>query len=139
MIFFVSFFLAQQKKNSLFSVFFHFKFALLFLTHTFFPFSFFLCSLPFPLQICYTRALALSLSKERDSKWGGRSLSAFAVCPGSVKTDMSSNRGTKSPEQGADTPLWLSLVPPTAEEGNVGGKSQGKSGLFFAEREVIDF
>lgn len=81
-------------------------------------------------QICYTRALALSFAKERDTKYGGKLLSAFALCPGSVKTDMSSQRGSKTPEEGADTAVWLSLVPPAVA---------AKSGLFYGEREVIDF
>lgn len=81
-------------------------------------------------QICYTRALALSFSKERNSeKNGGKNLSAFALCPGSVKTDMSSQRGSKSPVEGADTAVWLALSP--------GGAA--RSGAFYGEREVLDF
>lgn len=79
-------------------------------------------------QICYTRALALSFSKENATKYGEKNLGAFALCPGSVKTDMSSQRGSKSPEEGADTAVWISLVPAPA-----------RSGLFYGEREVIDF
>ena len=45
-----------------------------------------------------------------------------------MKTDMSSQRGSKTPEEGADTAVWLSLVP-----------TAPRSGLFYGEREVIDF
>lgn len=75
-------------------------------------------------QICYTRALALSFSKDKS----GKNLAAFALCPGAVRTDMSSQRGSKSPEEGADTAVWLSLAP-----------TAPRSGLFYGEREVIDF
>ena len=43
---------------------------------------------------------------------------------------MSSQRGSKTPEEGADTAVWLSLVPPAVA---------ARSGLFYGEREVIDF
>jgi len=45
-------------------------------------------------------------------------------CPGFVKTDMSSQRGAKTPDEGADTPVWLALLP---LESTVNGK-------FFADR-----
>ncbi len=28
-----------------------------------------------------------------------------------VKTDMSSHKGTKSPDEGAETPVWLATLP----------------------------
>jgi len=33
----------------------------------------------------------------------------YACCPGYCQTDMSSQRGNKSAEEGADTPVWLAL------------------------------
>jgi len=45
-------------------------------------------------------------------------------CPGFVKTDMSSHQGSKTPDEGADTPVWLALLPP---ESTVTGK-------FFSDR-----
>ncbi|XP_060070223.1 carbonyl reductase [NADPH] 1-like [Ylistrum balloti] len=35
-----------------------------------------------------------------------------ACCPGYVNTDMSSHKGTKTIDQGADTPLYLAMLPP---------------------------
>ncbi|XP_002734817.1 carbonyl reductase [NADPH] 1-like [Saccoglossus kowalevskii] len=32
-------------------------------------------------------------------------------CPGYVKTDMSSHQGTKTPDEGAETPVYLALLP----------------------------
>ncbi|KAL4230729.1 NADH-cytochrome b5 reductase [Mactra antiquata] len=43
-----------------------------------------------------------------------------ACCPGYVSTDMSSFKGTKTIDEGADTPLYLALLPPntTSPKGN---------------------
>ncbi|XP_052815527.1 carbonyl reductase [NADPH] 1-like [Mya arenaria] len=43
-----------------------------------------------------------------------------ACCPGYVDTDMSSHKGTKTIDQGADTPLYLAMLPPntTSPKGN---------------------
>ncbi|OWF51188.1 carbonyl reductase [NADPH] 1-like [Mizuhopecten yessoensis] len=35
-----------------------------------------------------------------------------ACCPGYVDTDMTSHKGTKTIDQGADTPLYLAMLPP---------------------------
>lgn len=50
-----------------------------------------------------------------------------ACCPGYVDTDMSSHKGHKTIDQGADTPLYLALLPP-------GTKSPG--GNFLSERKI---
>jgi carbonyl reductase 1 len=57
-----------------------------------------------------TRALALA---ERDK--GGKRL-INACCPGYVNTDMSKGNGTKTPDEGAKTPVMLAL-------GDIGGQS----------------
>ncbi|XP_061197908.1 carbonyl reductase [NADPH] 1-like [Saccostrea echinata] len=50
-----------------------------------------------------------------------------ACCPGYVDTDMTSHKGHKTIDQGADTPLYLALLPP-------GTKSP--SGNFVSERNI---
>ncbi|XP_061163531.1 carbonyl reductase [NADPH] 1-like isoform X2 [Saccostrea echinata] len=50
-----------------------------------------------------------------------------ACCPGYVDTDMTSHKGHKTIDQGADTPLYLALLPP-------GTKSP--AGNFVSEREI---
>ncbi|XP_077989359.1 carbonyl reductase [NADPH] 1-like [Glandiceps talaboti] len=41
-----------------------------------------------------------------------------SCCPGYVKTDMSNNKGGKSPEEGAETPVELALLPPNIGQPN---------------------
>ncbi|XP_033743359.1 carbonyl reductase [NADPH] 1-like [Pecten maximus] len=50
-----------------------------------------------------------------------------SCCPGYVQTDLTSNQGKKTPEQGADTPLYLSLLPPATTTPN---------GEFVSDREI---
>ena len=49
-----------------------------------------------------------------------------SVCPGWIGTDMGGNQAPPSPEEGADTPVWLATLP-----------DDGPSGGFFRERERI--
>ncbi|XP_074650915.1 carbonyl reductase [NADPH] 1-like [Tubulanus polymorphus] len=39
-----------------------------------------------------------------------------ACCPGFCKTDLNGHRGAKSPQDGADTPVYLALLPPGTVE-----------------------
>jgi carbonyl reductase 1 len=50
-----------------------------------------------------------------------------SCCPGYVDTDMSSHKGHKTIDQGADTPLYLALLPP-------GTKSP--AGNFVSDRKI---
>ena len=49
-----------------------------------------------------------------------------SVCPGWIRTDMGGNQAPLSPEEGADTPVWLATLP-----------DDGPSGGFFRQRERI--
>lgn len=51
-----------------------------------------------------------------------------ACCPGYIRTDMTSNKGTGTPEQGADTPVYLATL-----EANV----KSPRGEFVAERKIL--
>jgi carbonyl reductase 1 len=50
-----------------------------------------------------------------------------ACCPGYVDTDMTSHKGTKTIDEGADTPLYLSLLPANIDE---------PKGKFVSDRTV---
>ncbi len=57
-----------------------------------------------------------------------RGIAVYAMCPGWVRTDMGSSSATRSPEQGADTAIWLATVA-----------SQNQSGKFFRDRQEISY
>ncbi|XP_069927951.1 carbonyl reductase [NADPH] 1 isoform X3 [Oryctolagus cuniculus] len=58
-----------------------------------------------------SRIQARHLSEQR----GGDKILLNACCPGWVRTDMGAPNATKSPEEGAETPVYLALLPPDAE------------------------
>lgn len=51
-----------------------------------------------------------------------------AMCPGWVQTRMGGEGAMRSPEEGADTAIWLSLLP-----------DDGPTGGFFRDRKPIDW
>ncbi|KAK4537045.1 hypothetical protein CDCA_CDCA10G3070 [Cyanidium caldarium] len=53
-----------------------------------------------------------------------------AMCPGYVDTDMTSHRGVKTTEQGADTAVFLARLPREVEQ-----QREMYSGHFWAERQ----
>lgn len=51
-----------------------------------------------------------------------------AICPGWVRTDMGGGNATRSPDEGADTAVWLAL-----------DESSGVTGKFWRDREIQDW
>ncbi|XP_073274450.1 uncharacterized protein [Primulina huaijiensis] len=72
----------------------------------------------------YTRLMARLLSERPE----GHKIHINCYCPGWVKTAMTGWAGHVTPEEGADTAVWLALLP-----------DQFVSGKFFAERREISF
>ncbi|CAH6792575.1 carbonyl reductase [NADPH] 1 [Phodopus roborovskii] len=70
-----------------------------------------------------SRIHARKLSEQRR----GDKILLNACCPGWVRTDMTEPKATKSPEEGAETPVYLALLPPDAE---------GPHGQFVQEKKV---
>ncbi|XP_028279921.1 carbonyl reductase [NADPH] 1-like [Parambassis ranga] len=67
--------------------------------------------------------LARRLSKERPND----GILLNACSPGWVRTDMAGSKATKSPDEGAVTPVYLALLPPGAT---------GPHGKFVSDKEV---
>ncbi|XP_004503038.1 (+)-neomenthol dehydrogenase [Cicer arietinum] len=72
----------------------------------------------------YTRYMARKLSDKPD----GQKIYINCYCPGWVKTALTGYAGSVTVEQGADTGVWIALVP-----------DQAITGKFFAERKEINF
>ncbi|KAM4887007.1 carbonyl reductase [NADPH] 1 [Thomomys bottae] len=70
-----------------------------------------------------SRIHARKLNEERR----GDKILLNACCPGWVRTDMAGPMAVKSPEEGAETPVYLALLPPDAE---------GPHGQFVNEKKV---
>ncbi len=68
-------------------------------------------------------ALMLALVRELP-----RGVKINAVCPGWVRTRMGGQAANRSPEEGADTPIWIATLP---EDGPTGG--------FFRDRRLIEW
>lgn len=68
-------------------------------------------------------ALTVRLSKEVPA-----SVKVNAMCPGWVRTRMGGEGATRSPEEGADTAVWLATLP-----------DDGPTGGFFRDRKPIDW
>jgi NAD(P)-dependent dehydrogenase (short-subunit alcohol dehydrogenase family) len=68
-------------------------------------------------------ALTVRLSKELPS-----TLKVNAMCPGWVRTRMGGENATRSPEEGADTAVWLATLP-----------DDGPTGGLFRDRKLIDW
>jgi NAD(P)-dependent dehydrogenase (short-subunit alcohol dehydrogenase family) len=63
-----------------------------------------------------------------DAEYGEEGLIAGAVCPGWVATDMGGGDAPRTPEEGADTPVWVARFAPGAP-----------GGRFWADREPIEW
>ena len=66
-------------------------------------------------------ALTLHLAKDLEGD-----LKVNACCPGWVRTRMGGDAAPRTPEQGADTPVWLATLP-----------ADGPNGGFFRDRKRI--
>lgn len=66
----------------------------------------------------------LTLKLAQDLKGSG--ILVNACCPGWVKTEMGGPGATREVEEGADTPIWLALLP-----------NDGPTGGFFRDRKRI--
>ncbi|XP_073087490.1 carbonyl reductase [NADPH] 1-like [Manis javanica] len=73
-----------------------------------------------------SRIQARKLSEQRT----GDKILLNSCCPGWVRTDMGGPNALKSPEEGAETPVYLALLPSNAE---------GPHGEFVLEKNVVQW
>ncbi|XP_043846991.1 carbonyl reductase [NADPH] 1-like isoform X2 [Dromiciops gliroides] len=66
-------------------------------------------------------------ARQLNEKRKGDNILLNACCPGWVRTDMAGPKATKSPEEGAETPVYLALLPPNVTEPH---------GQFVSEKKV---
>jgi carbonyl reductase 1 len=69
------------------------------------------------------------LQRELDADTSRTDVIINSCCPGYVATDMSSFKGTKTADEGADTPVYLALLPPGVTE---------PRGQFVSERKTVE-
>jgi NAD(P)-dependent dehydrogenase (short-subunit alcohol dehydrogenase family) len=63
------------------------------------------------------------LTRYLDGEYGADGLIANSVCPGYVQTDMTDGSAPRTPEKGAETPVWLARFRP-----------EGPSGQFWRDK-----
>ena len=73
-------------------------------------------------ETAFTKAIAMEEAKR------GRGVLVNACCPGYVNTDMTRGGGTKTPDEGAQTPVMLALQ-------DIGGKT----GEFWQSEKVTEW
>ncbi|KAG0652802.1 15-hydroxyprostaglandin dehydrogenase [Hyphodiscus hymeniophilus] len=73
-------------------------------------------------EIAFTKAIAMEAEKE------GKKVLINACCPGYVNTDMSKGNGTKTVDEGAETPVLLAL-----------GEIEGKTAGFWLSEKTIEW
>jgi NAD(P)-dependent dehydrogenase (short-subunit alcohol dehydrogenase family) len=61
-------------------------------------------------------------------EYSGQGLLANAVCPSYVQTDMTSGSAPRTPEKGAETPVWLARFRPDAPSGEFWRDKSRKGG-----------
>ncbi|XP_038079341.1 carbonyl reductase [NADPH] 3-like isoform X3 [Patiria miniata] len=76
--------------------------------------------------IALTKIQAADLAKDKTRE----DVLVTCCCPGYVDTDMTSHKGPLTIDQGAETPVYLALLPPGSE--NLNGK-------MFSKKELLEF
>ncbi|XP_033629911.1 carbonyl reductase [NADPH] 3-like [Asterias rubens] len=76
--------------------------------------------------ICGTKLLGEAVQKDRPQD----DILIMACCPGHVRTDMSSQQGVKTIDEGADTPVYLALLSSGSTEFN---------GKMYFDRALVEF
>lgn len=83
-----------------------------------------------PYNFSKAGVIALTRIQQRLFKRDSRNVLVNAVCPGLCKTDMTGQKGHLTADQGAETPLFLALLPDT---------NNALSGQFWADNKILDW
>ncbi|MEM9260830.1 MAG: SDR family oxidoreductase [Bacteroidota bacterium] len=75
-----------------------------------------------------SKAALNALTIKLGAELKGSGILVNAVCPGWVRTDMGGMGASRSPEKGAETIIWLAMLP-----------DNGPTGLFFRDKKQISF
>jgi NAD(P)-dependent dehydrogenase (short-subunit alcohol dehydrogenase family) len=67
------------------------------------------------------------LTRYLDGEYAADGLLANSVCPGYVQTDMTEDSAPRTPEKGAETPVWLARFRPEAPSGEFWRDRERKS------------
>ena len=73
-----------------------------------------------------SKAALNALTRIAANELGGGNIKVNAMCPGWVRTEMGGQEAPKTPEEGADTAIWLATLP-----------DDGPTGGFFRDRKPI--
>jgi len=68
------------------------------------------------------------LTRYLDGEYGGAGLLANSVCPGYVQTDMTNGSAPRTPQQGAETPIWLARF-----------EADAPTGRFWRDKQQLDW
>lgn len=79
---------------------------------------------------CYrmSKTALNALTRIAASELADTPIKVNACCPGWVRTDMGGAQAERSVEEGADTPVWLAMLP-----------DDGPTGCFFKDRQKIEW